>query len=159
MLRQGAREKRFGRLRLVADFYLPFRLFRMKIANGEREKEMLMAIDAIAGGLDPCLFEEAPRPEELERIQSSRTAPMLLNEAQALKLLAERLKRDAYLKGFFKLGELNVSGHLVASFYWPYWIGIYERNEQAVMEVIDAVRGRLEGAKLRDIVTDWFRQQ
>jgi hypothetical protein len=159
LLRQGWREERYGRLRLVVDFYLPFRLFHMKIANGEREKELLMAIDAVAGDLDPCLFDQAPQPEELVRIQIVRSTPLLLNEPQALTLLSERLKREAYLKGFFKLGQLNISGALTASFYWPYWVGIYERNEQARMEVIDAVRGRLEGAKLREIVTDWFGKQ
>ena len=138
------------------NFYLPFRLFRMTVVSGKREKELLMAIDAVTGGLDLYLFDEAPRAEEFARIQTPRFAPLLLGEAQALKLLGERLKREAYLKGFFTLGELNVRGQFVAEFHWPYWVGVYERDEQARMEVLDAVRGRLEGAKLREVVTDWF---
>ncbi|HMV48060.1 MAG TPA: hypothetical protein PLD20_11435 [Blastocatellia bacterium] len=159
LLRQGLRETLYGRLRLVMNFYLPFRLFRMTIENGNREKELLMAIDAVTGGLDLYLFDEVPRAQEFTRIQTSRYAPSLLGEAQALKLLGERLKREAYLKGFFKLGELEVRGEFVSGFSWPYWVGIYERDERARLEVLDAVRGRLEGAKLREVVTDWFGKQ
>lgn len=156
MLRQGLREILYGRLRLVMNFYLPFRLFRLTIADGKRDRELLMAIDAVTGGLAPYLFDEMPSAEEFTRIQTPRCAPSQLNEAQALKLLTERLRREAYLKGFFKQCELKIQGKFAAEFYWPYWVGIYEQKERAQLEVLDAIRGRFEGAKLRDVVTDWF---
>jgi hypothetical protein len=43
--------------------------------------------------------------------------------------------------------------------YLPYWVGVYERRGQARLEIIDARRGRFEGAKLREIVADWFRSE
>ncbi len=158
MLRQSWRESRYGRLRLVMDFYVPFRLFRLWLDDGKQKKELLMAIDAVIGGLDPYLFPEAPGAEELVVIKTVRSAPSLVNERHALKLLEEKLKREAFRKGFFKLGDLKVGGEQIASFHLPYWVGIYERNEQAHMEVIDAVRGRLEGEKLREIITDWLKK-
>lgn len=159
LLRQSWRESRYGRLRLVMDFYVPFRLFRMRLDDGKQTKELLMAVDAVIGGLDPYLFLEVPRAEEFGQIKTARSAPSLVDEQQALKLLGEKLKREAFRKGFFKLGDLSVDGEQTANFHVPYWVGIFERNEQAHMEVIDAVRGRLEGGKLREIVTDWFKKQ
>ena len=158
MLRQSLRESRYGRLRLVMDFYVPFRLFRLCLDDGKQKKESLMAIDAVIGGLDPYSFPEVPSAQELSFIKTARIAPSLLNEQQTLALLLEKLKREAFRKGFFKLGELKVGGEQIADFHLPYWVGIYERNEQAHLEVIDAVRGRLEGAKLREIITDWFKK-
>jgi hypothetical protein len=159
MLRRPLRELRYGRLRLVMDFYIPFRMFRMKLENGKHSRELLMAADTVTGGLDPYQFPEAPAGEELMRIEISRCAPMLLSETETLKLLEERMKREAFQKGFFKLNELKLSGELVSSFYLPYWVGVYERNERAGLEIIDAIRGQFEGAKLREIVTEWFSQQ
>lgn len=138
---------------------MPFRLFRMRLADGKQTKELLLAVDAVIGGLDPYLFLEVPSSEELGQIKTGRSASSLVNEQQAVKLLGEKLKREAFRKGFFKLGELSINGEQIANFHVPYWVGIYERNEQAHMEVIDAVRGRLEGEKLREIVTDWFKKQ
>ena len=158
LLRQSWRESRYGQLRLVMDFYVPFRLFRLQLDDGKQKTELLMAIDAVIGGLDPYSFPEVPSPQELGFIKTVRSAPSLVNEKHALKLLEEKLKREAFRKGFFKLGELKVGGEQIADFHLPYWVGIYERNEQAHLEVIDAVRGRLEGAKLREIITDWFKK-
>lgn len=158
MLRQSWRESRYGRLRLVMDFYIPFRLFRLWLDNGKQKTELLMAIDAVIGGLDPYSFPKAPGAQELDFITTAQIAPALVNEQQALRLLKEKIKREAFRKGFFKLSELKVGGEQIVNFYLPYWVGIYERNEQAHLEVIDAVRGRLEGEKLREIITDWFKK-
>lgn len=158
-LRQPLRELRYGRLRLVMDFYVPFQMFRLKLENGKQTRELLMAADMVTGGLDPYQFPEAPAGWELARIDTVRCAPVLLGETGSLKLLEARMKREAFQKGLFKLGELKITGELISSFYLPYWIGVYERNEQAGLEVIEALRGRFEGAKLREIVTEWFFQQ
>lgn len=158
LLRQSWRESRYGRLRLVMDFYVPFRLFRLWLDDGKQKKELLMAIDSFIGGLDPYLFPEAPGPHELALIKTVRSVPSLVNEKHTFTLLEERLKREAFRKGFFKLGELKVGGQEIANFHLPYWVGVFERNEQAHLEVIDALRGRLEGAKLREIVTDWLKK-
>ena len=159
MLRQPLRELRYGRLRLVMDFYVPFRLYRMAVGNGKHMREILMAADTVTGALDPYQFPEAPASQEWIGIESTRHAPILLDEMGTLKSLKERMKREAFQKGFFKLDELKLNGELVSDFYLPYWVGIYERNEKAGLEVIDAIRGRFEGAKLREIVTGWFSTQ
>ena len=159
LLRRSWRESRYGRLRLVMNFYVPFRLFRLWLDDGKRKKELLMAIDAVTGRLDPYSFSEVPGAQEMGQIETTQSAPSLVGEEQALKLLEEKLKREAFRKGFFKLGALRVGGEQIADFHLPYWVGVYERNEQAHLEVVDAIRGRLEGAKVREIVTEWFKKQ
>ncbi len=155
MLRQPLREWRVGRLRLATDFYLPYRLFRMTLDDGRRARDLLMAVDAVTGGLDPYSFDEF-QPDQLVELETDRVASGAISETQALAQLEERLTRQAFLKGVFKLGELKISGEQIAAFYLPYWIGVYERNDRPHLEVIDAVRGRFEGAKVREIVTAWF---
>jgi hypothetical protein len=52
---------------------------------------------------------------------------------------------------------VDVEIELAASLHIPYWIGVYERNDRAHLEIINALQGRFEGAKLREIVTEWFQ--
>jgi len=47
--------------------------------------------------------------------------------------------------------ELAASAHIL------YWVGVYERNGRAQLEIINALRGRFEGAKLRELVAEWFQ--
>jgi hypothetical protein len=61
------------------------------------------------------------------------------------------------MKGFFKLNRVNVEIELAASGHILYWVGVYERNERAHFEIINALRGRFEGAKLREMVAEWFQ--
>ncbi len=151
------RELRRGRLRAVIDFYIPYHLFRVTIGNCRATTDSVFAMDAVTGKLDPYQFEQPPATEHLLLIKTPYCAPTRLDGEQALALLKERLMRMVFLKGFFKLSKIQISGELIASWYMPYWVGVYERHHRVHLEVIDAVRGKFEGAKLREIVTDWFR--
>jgi hypothetical protein len=46
---------------------------------------------------------------------------------------------------------------LAASLHIPYWVGVYERDGRARIEIVNALHGRLEGAKLRELVAEWFQ--
>jgi len=50
----------YGRLRSVAELYIPFRLFRVQISNGGVSEEKLVAIDAVSGTLDLFQFDHTP---------------------------------------------------------------------------------------------------
>ncbi len=71
----------------------------------------------------------------------------------------ERVRREVYQQGFFKIDDLHIRGAFIRLCYVPYWVSLYERNNQANAEVLDAVRGRFEGGKVRDIVMDWFTEE
>jgi hypothetical protein len=80
------------------------------------------------------------------------------DDEEAHSLVRERILELTFKKkGFFKLSRLNVVAEMAARLHLPYWVGIYERDGQAHIEVINAMRGRFEGAKLRDIVAEWFQ--
>lgn len=159
MLRASLREWRYGRLRLALEFYVPYRLFRVTCDDGRRTHDLLMAVDSVTGQLDPYQFDEQPSGEELVTIQTSQTAPELIHEQEAQAVLENKFKRQVFRQGFFKLTAVKMSSERIASFHLPYWVGIYERGARAHLEVIDAVRGRPEGAKLREVVTEWFERR
>ncbi len=158
MLNQPLRRLLLGRLKYILDFYLPYRLFEVEVGNHSRTSSMLFAVDAVSGKLDHYRFDEAPIEDQIMEVETSHFAPVELNEQEALGLLEERLVRQAFLQGFFKISDLKTAGHETMSFYLPYWIGVYERRGRPRLEVIDGLRGRFEGAKLREIIAGWFQQ-
>src|ERR1700758_1814926 len=53
-----------GRLRSVAELYIPFRLFRAEIVNRGIAEARLVALDAFSGTLDLYQFERLPDDSE-----------------------------------------------------------------------------------------------
>ena len=64
---------------------------------------------------------------------------------------------------FDKVMRLRRLRYSASSFEESFWSGgslddLYERNDRAHLEIINALRGRFEGAKLREMVVEWFHQ-
>jgi hypothetical protein len=156
MFLSSLRELRYGRLRIVIDFHLPYYLFLVRMVNSRKSVDSLYGIDAITGRLDPYQFENPVKAEDCREIETSYSLPPRIDSQAAFDRLAERMMRLVFMRGAFKLRGWKVSGDLVESFYLPYWVGVYERRERAHLEVIDALRGRFEGAKVREMVVSWF---
>jgi hypothetical protein len=150
------RELRYGRLRVVIDFHLPYYLFLVRMVNNRKSIDSLYGIDAITGRLDPYQFENPVAAENCRQVETSYSLPPRIGPRVAFECLEERMMRLIFMRGVFKLREWKVSGDLVESFYIPYWVGVYERKDRAHLEVIDALRGRFEGAKVREMVMSWF---
>ena len=146
-------ELRHGKLRGVLDFHIPFMVFKVGGADG---RESLLAIDAVSGRLDLYEFDSFPLEDTGHGLDPIRLLEARLDVAVAREQLAERVMRLAFLKGFFRPGRYDHKAEFVGSVYVPYWAGIYERHDEVRIEVIDALRGRLEGAKVRELVADWF---
>jgi hypothetical protein len=150
------RELRYGRLRVVIDFHLPYYLFLVRMVNSRKSIDSLYGVDAITGRLDPYQFENPVTAENCREIETLYSLPPQIAPPVAFDRLEERILRLILMRGVFKLRGWKVSGDLVESFYIPYWVGVYERSDRAHLEVIDAVRGRFEGAKVREMVARWF---
>lgn len=159
MFGEPLRAWRRGRLRAVLDFYIPFHLFRVVIASGRKPATIHMALDAVTGILDPYRFDDAPGEEQITRIDTQRTAPVNLDIETLRTRLGERVMRMVFLGGFFKIKRYGFTADPVADIHMPYWIGVYERGGAVELEVIDAVRSRLEGAKVREIAASWFQKR
>lgn len=154
--RGGFSEWRHGRLRVVSDFYIPYRLFRITWQDGRRNTDTFLALDAVAGRLDLIEFNHSPTEDHLMRVDGPMIVEGGISDQEAQNLMRERMMRSVFMKGFFRLNRVNVDLELAERLHIPYWVGVYERRGQAHLEVINALHGRFEGARLREIVAEWF---
>ena len=146
-----------GPLRSVADAYVPFLLHRVTIANASRREEKFLALEAVGGVLDLYAFPAVPQRSDLIELETRNKLESRLETQQANLLLCEKVRRMVYGAGFFKIRNLQIEAELLPfSLHVPYWIGFSGRGEHADLGVLDAVRGRLEGAKARRLFTDWL---
>jgi hypothetical protein len=150
-------ELRRGRLRIVADFYIPYRFFQLEWNDGRSSTGAILAADAVTGKLDLIQFDRLPEDEQRMTLDTAMVAEKRVNEEEAYRLIRESMTRSIFMKGFFKLSRVNVKIELAAILHIPYWIGVYERDGRARIEIVNAMHGRLEGAKLREIVAEWFQ--
>lgn len=150
------RELRRGRLVMVLDFYIPYRVFQVALTNASETVGRIVAVDAVTGALDPYAFDALPAKDKRQIISSERVCQPAISEARALEIVAERVKRDLYMKGFFKVKNPQVKGLYLETLHMPYWVGLYRRGDEVRIEVLNAVRGLYEGAKVREIITGWF---
>jgi hypothetical protein len=152
-------ELRYGRLRIVADFYIPYRFFRLTWNDGRSPTGAFFAADAVTGKLDLIQFDQPPEERNLMSLDTAMVAEERVNEEEAYRLVRESMTRSMFMKGFFKMTRARVEIELATNLHIPYWIGVYERDDRAHLEIINALQGRFEGAKLREIVTEWFQPQ
>src|SRR5262245_57127083 len=150
---------RHGRPRIVTDFYIPYRFFRMTWSDGRSSNDAFIAADAGAGNLDLIQFDQLPEEVDRTTVDTAMVAEERVNEEEAYRLVRESMTRAIFMKGFFKLSRVNVEIELATSLHIPYWLGVYERDGRAQIEIVNALQGRLEGAKLREIVAEWFQPQ
>jgi len=152
------RRLKHGRLRFAVEFYIPYRFFRTTWDDGRSKSVAFLAADAVTGKLDLIEFNQLPADGEMVNVDTRMIAEERINDEEARNLVREKILGLTYKKnGFFKLSRLNVVTELAASLHLPYWVGIYERDGLAQIEIVNALQGRLEGAKLREIVTEWFQ--
>ena len=146
-----------GRLRSVAELYLPFRLFRAEIVNRGIAESRLVALDAFSGTLDLYQFERIPDDSETVIIETRNCPPTRLTDDAASELVSAKLRRILYTRGFFRMRDLRISAEpLPDELHIPYWLGFRGSDGHARVSVIDAVRRRFEGAKVRRLVEEWI---
>ena len=151
------RETTFGPLRSVADFYIPFRLFQIEILNGGRRDQRIFGLDAVNGSLDLYQFEQLPGERELTYMETRNCAEALLGEAEANQIVIAKVQRLLFSTGFFRMRNLQITAEPVAGeIYVPYWVGFRGRGLRARLAVIDAVRRKLEGARVRQLLRTWL---
>lgn len=151
------RESAFGPLRSVADFYIPFQLFQIEILNGGKRDLRIFGLDAVGGSLDLYHFEQLPGERELFYLETRNCTEPLLGEAEGKKIVIAKVQRLLFSTGFFRVRTLQINAEPVAGeVYIPYWVGFRGRGNRARLAVIDAVRRKPEGAKVRHLLRDWL---
>ena len=151
------RNAAFGPLRSVAELYVPFRLFQVQIVNRGQADERLIALDALAGTLDPFHFDHVPQEAETITVETRNCPHAQLDDALAAELVVAKLRRFLYGRGFFRMQGLQITATPISrDLHIPYWLGFRGSNGRARVAVIDAVRRRFEGAKMRRLVEAWL---
>jgi|SRR4051812_9274171 hypothetical protein len=151
------RESTFGPLRSVADFYIPFRLFQIEIVNSGKSDSSIFGLDVVTGTLDLYTFEQLPGEREVFYLETRNCSEPMLGEAESIKLVTTKVQRLLFSTGFFRVRNLQIKAEPVAGeIYIPYWVGFRGRGTRARLAVIDAVRRRPEGAKVRQLIRNWL---
>lgn len=149
-----------GRLQSVAEVYIPFRLFEARVVNGNREERHIFGVDAVRGELDLYEFPAPPGEAELVSLESRNVLPDTLDAQEARTKLLEKIRRLVFARGFFRLREVQFDAvELPGQICVPYWVGFRGADGQVRIAVLDAVRRRAEGAKIRRLVEAWLRSQ
>jgi hypothetical protein len=153
LLRQVA----FGPVRSVAEFFIPFRLFKVEIINSGKRDQRVLGLDAVTGSLDLYHFEQLPGPGEVVVVESRNCPLGLLDDARAMELVIAKVRRVLFTTGFFRMRNLKISAEPIAGeICIPYWVGFHGRGTRARFVVMDAVRRRIEGAKVRTLLKTWL---
>ena len=153
----GVRTLFLGPLRSVADLYIPFRLFRVEVSNLGQTQFRFLALDAVQGTLDLYDFPQAPSSSDVVMLETRNCLTSGLDDACALELLRDKFRRLLFAHGFFRLRKAGITATaLPGEIYIPYWVGFRGRGIRAHVEVIDAVRRRSEGAKVRKLIEEWI---
>jgi hypothetical protein len=147
----------YGPVRSVADFYIPFLLFRVEIQNRGRSQIGFYGIDAINGSLDPYLFEDLPGSSDIVYVETRNCAKPLLDEADAKESLTSKIRKLHFATGFFRMWNFRIRAEPVPGvIHIPYWVGFRGRGPRAKVAVIDAMRRTIEGAKVRHLLHNWL---
>jgi len=145
-----------GRLRAVGEFFIPFRVFELSIVNGGRTEHKILAIDSVTGALMPYVFRAPLAANEIIEVESRNHVTPHLAEADSRRIAETRCQRLLFASGFFRIRDLKITAQLLTEIHVPYWIGFRGNGEFARFAVLDAMRRRTEGAKVRQIVRNWL---
>jgi hypothetical protein len=147
-----------GPVRSLAELYIPYRPYRVKISSAGREQTQTFALDAVHGTLDLYQLPALTAGEQFLALETRNAIPAGLDAKQAAERLVAKVRRMVFTRGFFRVRDLKIQATpLSGEIYVPYWVCFRGSNEQVHLAVMDAVRRRPEGAKVRRMVEEWLR--
>jgi len=143
-----------GRLRALAPVYIPYCLYKIVINDRGAQAERYYAVDAACGILDPYEFSTPP---EVVEVTTRNALPMMVDERQTRERAIEKIRRHLYSTGFFRLRNPAIAAELTGpEFHVPYWVGFLGTERDVKIMVVDAVRHRVEGGKVRLLLQEWL---
>src|SRR5262249_8560316 len=92
-----------GPLRSVAEVYIPFRIFEVRIVNRGRTEERLLGLDAVTGKLDLYQFQHLPTDGETICLETRNCPAPRLEAENGIELIIAKLRRVLYGRGFFRI--------------------------------------------------------
>jgi hypothetical protein len=144
-----------GPLTSLADLYIPFRVFQITVRNNGVRQSKLVAMDTISGLLDLYGFDSVPA--EVVSIETRNRPESRLSDSECKRLVMDKFRRMVFNQGFFRLRDFQLEALCTdEELHIPYWIGFRGKGPYLRISVLDAVRRRMEGAKVRQLVESWL---
>lgn len=130
----------------------------MKITSGGREQSRIFGLDAVQGVLDLFEFPAHPADNDLLTVETRNVLPASLDDVRLRERIIAKVRRIVFTQGFFKLRDLQIDAEVIPGDYCiPYWVCFRGGDERVHLAVLDAVRRKREGAKLRHMIEEWLR--
>jgi hypothetical protein len=147
-----------GPVHSIAELYIPFRLFQVKIRSAGREQNQTFGMDAVAGVMDLYQLPALADDRQFLALETRNVLPAALDPFEAEERLIAKVRRMVFSQGFFRVRDLKIEvvpeeGEICV----PYWICFRGSQDTLRLAVLDAVRRRPEGAKVRRLVENWLR--
>ena len=147
----------FGPLRSVADFYIPFRIYQVEIENRGEKTFHIFGLDAVTGTLDLHTWEALPDESKTSLLDTRNRLPVALTEEDAQRIITHKVRRLIFMQGFFRTSNFRITAELVpGEIYIPYWAAFRGHGIRASMSVLDAVRRKMEGSRVREMLKNWL---
>ena len=90
-------------------------------------------------------------------LETRNCVPVLLDDALGKELVVAKVRRLLFSTGFFRIRDLRISAEPIpGEIHIPYWVGFRGHGVRARCAVLDAVRRRPEGAKVRRLLENWL---
>jgi hypothetical protein len=154
----GAAQFIRGPVRALAELYIPYRLFQVKISSAGREQNQTFALDAVRGLLDLYQLPALTADDQFLTLETRNVVPVGMSASQSAERLIEKVRRMVFTQGFFRVRDLKIEAiPLSGEICVPYWVCFRGSGAQVHLAVLDAVRRKSEGAKLRRLVEEWLR--
>lgn len=146
-----------GPLRSVADFYIPFRIYRVEIENRGEKTSHIFGLDAVTGSLDLYTWEALPDESETSLLDTRNRLPVALSGEDAQRMVTDKVRRLIFMQGFFRVSNFRITAELVpGEIYIPYWAAFRGHGIRASVSVLDAVRRKMEGSRVREMLRNWL---
>jgi hypothetical protein len=147
-----------GGVQKLGDLYIPYRFFQVTVQSVGRRQQTVFAIDAVQGTLDLFEFPAMPEASSLTWVETRNVLPISLGPSENRDRIVAKVRRLVFTQGFFKVRGLAIDAGLIpGEIHVPYWVCFRGTTKRASISVIDAVRRRPEGARLRQMVEEWLR--
>ncbi len=119
-----------GRARSIAELFIPYRFYQVRMRNRGREETTFFAIDAVEGSLDLCEFPKLP--DEFLTFETRNALPCRLPLDRSDELLINKVRRVVFSRGFMRLKGLELTATpMLGEFYVPYWICFRGSDDRA----------------------------
>jgi hypothetical protein len=156
-LSRWLRRVAFGPLHSVADFYIPFRVFRVTIDSSGKRHTRLMALESVTGSLD--LYSLDDRPDDIVEVKTRNCVRPHLSDFEACQLVVNKVRRLLYGEGFFRLRDLQITAEAAGQdVHIPYWVAFRGSGIEPEISIVDAIRRKPEGAKVRRLLEQWLAE-